>query len=137
MLVALVAGALFGVGLIVADMTNPARVKAFLDLFGGAWDPTLGFVMGGAILPMLVAWAVTKAKRPLFDQTWPPLRTEIDGKLIGGGAAFGVGWGLSGFCPGPALTALSFGGPATWIFVAAMAVGMAAQGLVAGRAAPA
>lgn len=122
-LISLIAGSLFGVGLVVADMTNPARVQAFLDPFG-AWDPTLAFVMGGAMLPMIVAWMVSKRIRPILAPTFPPLKTTVDARLIGGSAMFGAGWGLSGFCPGPALAALSFGGTGAIAFVIAMIVGM-------------
>lgn len=127
-LISLIAGALFGVGLVVADMTNPARVQAFLDPFG-AWDPTLAFVMGGAMLPMVAAWALSKRIRPFLAASFPPLTTAIDARLIGGSAMFGAGWGLSGFCPGPALAALSFGGTGALVFVAAMIVGMFGHGL--------
>ncbi|MGB0410895.1 MAG: DUF6691 family protein [Pikeienuella sp.] len=125
--VALIAGTLFGVGLVTADMTNPARVIAFLDLFG-AWDPTLAFVMGGAMVPMFAAWAFSRRIRPLLAASFPPLRSEIDARLVGGSAMFGAGWGLSGFCPGPALAALSFGGTGVIVFTGAMIAGMFAQG---------
>jgi len=125
MLVALTAGSIFGIGLIVSDMVNPARVQAFLDPFG-AWDPTLAFVMAGAIVPMLVAWALAPRRKPLFAVTFPKIRTEIDSSLIGGGAMFGAGWGLAGFCPGPALAALSIGGGGLILFLAAMLAGIGA-----------
>ena len=130
-LVALAAGSIFGIGLTVSDMVNPARVQAFLDPFG-AWDPTLAFVMGGAMIPMLVAWALTPGRRPLLAGGFPEMRTEIDGKLIGGGAMFGAGWGLAGFCPGPALAALSFGGGGLFLFLAAMLAGISAFRLTIG-----
>lgn len=130
-LVALAAGSIFGIGLVVSDMVNPARVQAFLDPFG-AWDPTLAFVMGGAMIPMLVAWMLTPGRAPLFGSGFPAMRAEIDGKLIGGGAMFGAGWGLAGFCPGPALAALSFGGGGLILFVAAMLAGIAAFRLTIG-----
>lgn len=130
-LIALAAGSLFGIGLVVSDMVNPARVQAFLDPFG-AWDPTLAFVMGGAMIPMLIAWALTPGRKPFFAGGFPTMRTEIDGKLIGGGAMFGAGWGLSGFCPGPALAAISFGGPGLFLFLAAMLAGVAAFRLTLG-----
>ena len=122
-LVSLAAGALFGAGLVVADMINAQRVQAFLDPFG-AWDPTLAFVMGGAMIPMFIAWALTKTRRPLFAEFFPTRRTEIDMRLISGSAMFGAGWGLAGFCPGPALAALSFGGWPVALFVLAMGAGM-------------
>ena len=127
--IALVAGGLFGIGLVVADMVNPARVQAFLDPFGN-WDPTLAFVMGGAMVPMIGAWIVSRRIRPAFSAAFPPLRAEIDARLIGGSALFGAGWGLSGFCPGPALAALSFGGTGALVFVLTMIVGMFAEGAV-------
>ncbi len=135
-LVALAAGSIFGIGLVVSDMINPARVQAFLDPFG-AWDPTLAFVMGGAMIPMLIAWALTPGRKPLFAGGFPAMRTEIDGKLIGGGAMFGAGWGLAGFCPGPALAALSFGGGGLFLFLAAMLAGISAFRLTIGARAAA
>ncbi|MEM7524985.1 MAG: DUF6691 family protein [Pseudomonadota bacterium] len=123
-LVALASGALFGVGLVVADMINAARVQAFLDPLG-AWDPTLAFVMGGAMSPMAVAWAMSRARRPAFAARFPAAPGAVDGRLVSGAALFGAGWGLAGFCPGPALAAISFGGWPVAIFVAAMAAGMA------------
>lgn len=136
-LVALAAGALFGVGLVVADMTNAKRVQAFLDPLG-AWDPTLAFVMGGAMLPMIVAWIYARGRRPALGGAFPGRPGAIDARLLGGAALFGAGWGLAGFCPGPALAALSFGGWPAWLFVAAMAIGMSLNDrLAAGRARPA
>lgn len=124
-LIALLAGSIFGVGLAVSDMIDPARVLGFLDITSGAWDPTLAFVMGGAMIPMLIAWRM----RPSAPGT------TIDAKLIGGAAMFGVGWGLVGLCPGPALSALTLGGWPVWLFVAAMLAGMAlAPILTRGRA---
>ena len=130
-LVALAAGSVFGTGLVISDMVNPARVQAFLDPFG-AWDPTLAFVMGGAMIPMLIAWALTPGRAPLFGSGFPEMRTQIDGRLIGGGAMFGAGWGLAGLCPGPALAALSFGGGGLILFVAAMLAGIAVFRLTLG-----
>lgn len=128
-LVALAAGSVFGLGLVIADMVNPARVQAFLDPLG-AWDPTLAFVMGGAMIPMLIAWRLTGDRRPVFGASFPALRTEIDRRLIAGSAMFGAGWGLGGYCPGPALASLSFGGAPAAIFVAAMLAGMFAHRLL-------
>lgn len=123
--VALLAGGLFGLGLTISDMIDPARVLAFLDVTSGAWDPTLAFVMGGAMIPMLIAWRVAKGlSRPAVATDFPqPARREIDASLLGGAALFGGGWGLVGFCPGPALSALGLGGAPVWIFVAALVVG--------------
>ena len=122
-LVALASGALFGAGLVIADMINAQRVQAFLDPLG-AWDPTLAFVMGGAMLPMIAAWLYAKGRRPAFADAFPGRPGAIDRKLVAGSALFGAGWGLAGFCPGPALASISFGGWPVWLFVAAMIVGM-------------
>ena len=135
-IVALAAGSVFGIGLVVSDMINAARVQAFLDPFG-AWDPTLAFVMGGAMLPMIVAWAVSKSRRPAFADAFPPEPGAIDRRLIAGSALFGGGWGLAGFCPGPALAALSFGGWPVLVFAAAMLLGMFGFDASARRAQPA
>ncbi len=133
--VALVSGILFGLGLTLSDMIDPARVLAFLDVAGGAWDPTLAFVMGGALLPMTVAWRLSaRIERPRFSLDFPTARQEIDGRLLGGSALFGAGWGLVGFCPGPALAALFLGGAPTLIFLAALAGGMGLHGVWNSRA---
>ena len=123
-LVALALGALFGVGLAVSHMVNPAKVIGFLDVTGN-WDPSLAFVMGGALLVTLPATAVARRRsRPLLaERFWLPTRRDLDLPLIGGAALFGIGWGLSGFCPGPALASLGLAQPATWPFVAALLVG--------------
>jgi uncharacterized membrane protein YedE/YeeE len=129
----LAAGLLFGVGLVVSDMIDPARVRAFLEVAGGAWDPTLAFVMGGALAPMALAWRVA-ARRPaaMTGDAFPSRPTGgVDGRLLGGAAVFGAGWGMVGFCPGPALAALGVGGWPTALFVAAMLAGMAAHDLPA------
>lgn len=125
MIVALVSGALFGLGLAVSGMANPARVIGFLDV-AGDWDPTLAFVMGGAVLVTLIAFRfVLRRQKPVLDKRFSvPDRTGVDGKLLGGAALFGVGWGLSGFCPGPAVVALTTGLPAVFAFFASMVAGM-------------
>lgn len=125
---AYVAGLLFGVGLALAGMVDPAKVIGFLDLFG-AWDPSLAFVMGGAIAIHFVLFrVVTKRASPLFDARFQlPTRRDLDAKLIGGAAIFGVGWGLGGFCPGPGLTSLGAGSLAALVFVATMTLGMIVQ----------
>jgi uncharacterized protein len=121
----LVTGTLFGAGLALSDMINPARVLAFLDL-AGDWDPALAFVMGGAIISMVIAYALSKRMRtPLFDKSFfIPENRVMDSRLIFGAALFGVGWGLVGFCPGPAISGLILGAWQPWLFVMAMLAGM-------------
>lgn len=124
---AFVAGGFFGAGLFISGMTDTAKVQGWLDVFG-AWDPTLAFVMGGAILPMFIAWKL-RARRstPVLGGTFPPTpSSRIDRNLMVGSVLFGFGWGLAGLCPGPSIAALSYGGTAIWVFVAAMIVGMLA-----------
>ena len=124
--IALLAGGLFGLGLTISDMVNPARVLGFLDVAGGAWDPTLAFVLGGALVPMAIAWRFTQSGQPLFGSSFPgPASRELNLRLVGGSALFGLGWGLVGLCPGPALSAIPLAGWPVWLFVAAMIVGMA------------
>ncbi|MEQ8665154.1 MAG: YeeE/YedE family protein [Rhodospirillales bacterium] len=132
-LLALGCGLLFGAGLAVSDMINPARVLGFLDVGGGAWDPTLAFVMAGALVPMAVAWRLARApRRPSHAEAFPaPANRVLDRRLAIGAAVFGLGWGLIGLCPGPALAGLAVGGPSVWIFVAAMVAGFAAAGFIA------
>ncbi len=123
-LVSFLAGLLFGAGLIISDMTNPAKVLAFLDLFG-AWDPSLAFVMLGAIAVTAIGYRVLfkRASPLLADAFQTPTNRTIDTPLAIGSALFGVGWGLAGLCPGPALTAISFGGGQAALFVIAMFAG--------------
>ena len=124
-LVALACGTLFGAGLTYAGMTDPARVLGFLDLFGD-WDPALAVVMAGALLVSLPVfqWARHR-QRPLLDsQFFLPERLRLDADLMLGAALFGVGWGIAGLCPGPALAGLASGIPEVLMFVAAMAMGM-------------
>lgn len=134
MIAALLSGALFGLGLAVSGMANPAKVIGFLDV-AGEWDPTLALVMGGAVLVTVVAFRfVLRQKRPLLDEGFSiPTKNDVDGRLLGGATLFGVGWGLSGFCPGPAVVALTTGLPAVFAFFAAMLAGMGLYTLLAGR----
>jgi uncharacterized membrane protein YedE/YeeE len=123
---ALMAGLIFGIGLIVSGMTNPAKVIGFLDLAGN-WDPSLAFVMGGAILVGIVAFSFArKRERSLLGAAMRlPTATHIDRRLVIGSLAFGAGWGLAGYCPGPALASLASGGVKPMIFTLAMLAGMA------------
>jgi uncharacterized protein len=119
-------GLLFGLGLLLAGMTDPAKVLAFLDL-AGAWDPSLALVMGGGIAMGLGAFGLAKRRQRtlLGGPLRLPTATEIDRRLLAGSALFGVGWGLAGFCPGPALVSLGLGDARVAVFVAAMLAGMA------------
>lgn len=124
-LTSLLAGLVFGLGLILSGMADPAKVLGFLDL-AGPWDPSLALVMLGAIAVGLVAFAVAKRQTKSLlglDLNLPTAR-HIDRRLVGGGLLFGVGWGIAGFCPGPALAALGMGEAKAAVFVAAMLVGM-------------
>ncbi|MBL6987038.1 MAG: YeeE/YedE family protein [Methylobacter sp.] len=131
---AFVVGLLFGLGLIVSGMTDPAKVIGFLDL-SGAWDPTLMFVMGGAVLIGSGGFAFAK-KRQLSLLGAPmrlPTATDLNKRLLAGSLAFGIGWGIAGFCPGPALVSAAAGQPKALIFVAAMLTGMALYNLLERR----
>ncbi|MDB4995294.1 MAG: hypothetical protein JWM74_2726 [Myxococcaceae bacterium] len=121
----LVAGALFGIGLAIAGMTRPEKVTGFLDITG-AWDPSLAFVMLGAIgVHFVLHRLVLRRTAPLFDDRFHlPTRRDIDPRLLVGAGLFGVGWGLGGFCPGPALTSAAAGALPALVFVAAMIAGM-------------
>ena len=133
-LLTLISGLLFGFGLLLSGMADPAKVQNFLDLFG-TWDPSLAFVMGGAIaVTMPGFWLVIRRNKPFFNNVFHlPSRTDLDARLITGAAIFGVGWGLGGFCPGPAMTALPLAAEGTLIFVATMLTGMAASKYVLQR----
>ena len=122
---ALLAGTLFGAGLTVSGMTDPQRVRGFLDLFG-QWDPTLAFVMSGAVLVMAIAWRLQRHMgRPLLAEKFVlPARSDLDARLIGGSVLFGIGWGLAGLCPGPAIASLALAPAAVLPFVVAMLAGM-------------
>jgi len=121
----LIAGLIFGLGLVISGMADPAKVLNFLDV-AGTWDPSLAFVMGGAIAVTLPGYRMLRGRtQPLFAPKFHwPTRHDIDGQLLGGASTFGVGWGLSGFCPGPALTAISFGASGTLVFIPFMLFGM-------------
>ena len=123
---ALLVGLIFGIGLILGGMANPAKVLGFLDLFG-SWDPSLAFVMGGAISVGLLAFRVAGGRPTslLGEPMRLPTRKDVDRRLILGSLVFGAGWGLAGFCPGPALVALGTGSLKAMIFVASMLSGMA------------
>ena len=133
-LLTLISGLLFGFGLLLSGMADPAKVQNFLDLFG-TWDPSLAFVMGGAIaVTMPGFWLVIRRNKPFFNEVFHlPSRTDLDARLITGAAIFGVGWGLGGFCPGPAVTALPLAAEGTLIFVVTMLTGMAASKYVLQR----
>lgn len=118
-------GLLFGIGLILSGMTDPGKVTGFLDLFG-QWDPSLALVMGGAIMVGVFAFAIAKKRTTTFlgGALHLPKSTDIDRRLVVGGLVFGAGWGLAGFCPGPALVSLGAGQPKAAVFVVAMLAGM-------------
>lgn len=124
-LAAFVSGVIFAIGLAIGGMTKPAKVAGFLD-FTGNWDPSLMFVMGGAVMTHAILYRlIRKRPTPLFTAAFSvPTRKDIDLRLLGGAALFGIGWGLSGFCPGPAITSLASGQTPVLIFVMAMIGGM-------------
>jgi uncharacterized membrane protein YedE/YeeE len=136
LVVALIAGVIFGAGLAVSHMTNPAKVLAFLDV-AGAWDPTLAFVMGGALAVTAAGYRlVLRREHPVLDVSFHvPTRRDVDARLIGGAAVFGLGWGLAGFCPGPALAALASGNSFAFVFAAALVAGTLVARLAPSRAA--
>ncbi|MCK1734229.1 YeeE/YedE family protein [Bradyrhizobium sp. 138] len=128
-LVQFVIGLIFGLGLIVSGMSDPAKVLNFLDVGGipaGTWDASLAFVMAGAVAVTFFGFGrVLRRARPFFaERFYLPTRRDIDSRIVAGPAIFGIGWGLVGFCPGPALTALGFGSSSAFVFVAAMCAGM-------------
>jgi uncharacterized protein len=130
-------GLIFGLGLVIAGMSNPAKVLNFLDVAGigsGIWDPSLAFVLAGAIAVTFVGYKlVLRRGQPIFGERFHlPTAQDIDARIIAGPAIFGIGWGLAGFCPGPAFTAMTSGVPAA-IFVAAMLAGMLAARTIASR----
>ncbi|WP_226929420.1 YeeE/YedE family protein [Janthinobacterium aquaticum] len=138
LLFSLASGLLFGLGLIISGMGNPAKVLAFLDLAGN-WDPSLALVMLGAITVAAPAfWLARRRERSLLGEPLMlPVARQIDRRLLLGSLAFGVGWGVAGFCPGPALVSLLAWQPKAWIFVASMLVGMVLFALLERRRSPA
>ncbi len=128
---ALLVGVVFGAGLALSDMINPARVQAFLDV-AGRWDPTLLYVMGSALVPSALAYRVRRRMNQpaLTERFYVPGRAKPDARLVVGAVLFGVGWGIAGFCPGPAIAGLVLGAWQVWLFVAAMLVGMTAHRLL-------
>lgn len=133
-MIAVVAGVVFALGLAISGMTSPGRVTAFLDL-GNAWDPTLAFVMIGAIAVHLPVVRLARVlRRPILAGSFHwPAATAIDARLVAGAALFGIGWGLSGFCPGPALVSLGRGALGPLVFVVAMGAGIAVTRLALAR----
>ena len=132
-----VVGLLFGLGLMLSGMTDPSKVVGFLDLWG-QWDPSVAFVMGGAILVGFFAFAVAKKRTTNFfgGALHLPPSTEIDKRLIWGNVMFGMGWGLAGFCPGPALVSMAAGQDKALVFVLSMIFGMIAYELIQRRKTP-
>lgn len=126
-LIAFLCGLLFGAGLIVSQMTNPAKILDFLDITG-RWDPSLALVMVGAVSVFSIAYRLALRRHaPLFGARFlTPEKTRLDRPLIIGSLLFGIGWGVAGFCPGPALVSSGFGDPRVWAFVVSMLGGMAA-----------
>lgn len=125
-LITFAVGGLFGLGLLISGMTDTTKVIGWLDVFG-AWDPTLAFVLGGAILPMAVAWQIgaRRGNRAFNGMMLPsPSNAGVDRSLVVGSTLFGMGWGLAGLCPGPALASAMFGGVGGLAFLLAMALGM-------------
>lgn len=136
-LIALIAGSLFGAGLAFSGMADPRRVQSFLDLFGN-WDPTLAFVMGGAMIPMAFAWVIQRRlEKPFADAHFDlPGTAKLDGKLALGAVLFGMGWGISGLCPGPALADLAIAPTKAAIVVLAIFAGMALHRFLPTQAKP-
>jgi uncharacterized membrane protein YedE/YeeE len=131
-------GLVFGLGLVVAGMSDPAKVLNFLDIAAigsGGWDASLAFVMAGAIAVTFIGFRlVLRRDQPIFGERFHlPTARDLDSRIVAGPAIFGVGWGLAGFCPGPALTATLTGGAPAWLFLAAMFAGMAGARVLAAR----
>ena len=131
--VSFLVGAIFGIGLLISGMTDTTKVQGWLDIFGD-WDPTLAFVMGGAIIPMAIAWRFTNGRKPVLAESFPDLpRPEVGRNLVIGSTMFGMGWGLAGLCPGPVIASLGFGGLGGVVFLIAMLLGMLAAPSVRSR----
>lgn len=131
-LVACIMGIIFGLGIAISGMINPAKVLNFFDIFG-TWDPSLIFVMGGALITTTIGYKIILLfqTKPLYDDKFNiPTNTVIDARLIGGAALFGIGWGIAGFCPGGAIPALGLGLKEPFIFVAAMIAGILVARLI-------
>ena len=124
-LYAFLAGGVFGIGLLISGMTDTTKVQGWLDVFGD-WDPTLAFVMTGAIVPMAIAWRIAKARNaPVLGGPFPPdPDPRLGHNLVVGSVLFGAGWGLAGLCPGPAMASIAFGGVGGVVFLLAMIAGM-------------
>ncbi len=124
-LITLFSGLIFGLGLIISGMANPMKVQNFLDVYG-AWDASLAFVMGGAIAITMPGYRlIFKRQKPFFHNVFDlPVKSDFDIRLVAGAIIFGIGWGLGGFCPGPALTALPVAASGTFVFVSTMLTGM-------------
>jgi uncharacterized protein len=138
LLIQLLLGLLFGTGLVIAGMSDPQKVLNFLDVAAiptGGWDPSLAFVMGGGVIVSFIGYKlVLQRERPIFDSAFHvPSRKDIDLPILVGPAIFGIGWGLSGFCPGPAFTALGTGNSQAILFVITMIIGMVAARWLAMR----
>lgn len=130
-ILAFISGLIFGFGLIISQMVNPYKVISFLNIFGD-WDPSLAFVMGGAVIVTFFGYRILKTHDAAFTgvkMRWPT-RTDVDPPLIIGAALFGIGWGMSGLCPGPAITAIPAGGMMLLQFIGAMLVGMILMRLI-------
>lgn len=133
-LIALVAGMVFGAGLLISGMMDPEKVIGFLDIFGD-WDPSLMFVMGSALIVTIPVFRlILRRQKPVFSERFSlPMKMYLDKRLLGGAAIFGVGWGLYGYCPGPGISSLASLNMASFLFVPSMVVGMWLVSLVDGN----
>jgi len=124
LIIALISGAIFGAGLVISEMVNPVKVQDFLDPFGN-WDASLAFVMGGAVaVTLFTSRFIMKRKNPIFaDRFYMAVKTSIDGRLILGASLFGIGWGLSGYCPGPGIINAMINSAEAMVFLPALVIG--------------